>query len=87
LAISGSGFITSNDGSIYIQMEGITVDLSVREELKKKVGKAAGKGLSSNDFTDQEKDKLESLQNYDDTEVYQAITDETTARNAHATAP
>ena len=38
-----------------------------------KVDKVAGKGLSSNDFTDALKTKLEGLSNYDDTELINAI--------------
>lgn len=43
--------------------------------LDNKVDKEAGKGLSSNDFTTVEKEKLASLQNYDDTEVKGDIAD------------
>lgn len=43
--------------------------------LNGKVDKEAGKGLSSNDFTTVEKEKLASLQNYDDTEVKGDIVD------------
>lgn len=38
-----------------------------------KVDKEEGKGLSSNDFTNEDKDKLSSLENYDDTQVKQDI--------------
>lgn len=38
-----------------------------------KVDKEEGKGLSSNDFTNEEKEKLSSLENYDDTQVKQDI--------------
>ena len=37
--------------------------------LKSKVDKEEGKGLSSNDYTDDDKEKLDGLSNYDDTEV------------------
>ena len=40
------------------------------EELKQtKVDKIEGKGLSTNDFTDTDKNKLNSLENYDDSEI------------------
>ena len=42
-------------------------------DLSGKVDKEAGKGLSSNDFTDQEKDKLEGLHNYDDTSIWREV--------------
>ena len=38
-----------------------------------KVSKEEGKGLSSNDYTDEDKTKLEGLDNYDDSEVKQSI--------------
>ena len=38
-----------------------------------KVDKVTGKGLSTNDFTDALKQKLDSLENYDDTELENAI--------------
>lgn len=38
-----------------------------------KVDKVAGKGLSTNDFTNALKQKLDSLENYDDTELENAI--------------
>lgn len=39
---------------------------TVTAELKKKVNAVEGKGLSSNDFTDYAKEKLDGLENYDD---------------------
>ena len=38
-------------------------------DLTTKVDKVEGKGLSTNDFTDDLKTKLESLNNYNDTEI------------------
>lgn len=44
------------------------------EELKQaKVDKVEGKSLTTNDFTDADKNKLNSLENYDDTEVKRLI--------------
>ena len=40
-----------------------------------KVDKIEGKGLSTNDYTDEEKTKLASLENYDDTEIKADILD------------
>lgn len=42
-------------------------------QLDTKVDKEEGKGLSSNDYTDTEKEKLASLENYDDTEIKEAL--------------
>lgn len=41
----------------------------VNTALSKKVDKVTGKGLSTNDYTTADKNKLESLKNYDDTAV------------------
>lgn len=43
--------------------------------LAKKVDKEEGKGLSTNDYTDQEKEKLAGLSNYDDTEIRKELSD------------
>lgn len=48
-------------------------------KLNTKVDKVSGKGLSTNDFTSAEKNKLASLTNYDDTQIKQQITDINTA--------
>ena len=47
----------------------------VDSELSEKVDKVSGMGLSSNDYTTAEKDKLAALTNYDDSTVNSAITD------------
>jgi hypothetical protein len=55
---------------------GGTVDLSgyaTKADLNGKVDKVAGKQLSTEDFTTLLKQKLDGLQNYDDTEVQQAV--------------
>lgn len=44
-------------------------DKQAREELLNRVEKINGKGLSSNDFTNEYKTKLDNLLNYDDTEL------------------
>ena len=46
----------------------------VDELLDKKVSAEEGKGLSANDYTTLEKEKLASLENYDDSEVREHIT-------------
>lgn len=46
---------------------------SVNELLDTKVDKQEGKGLSSNDYTNADKSKLASLENYDDSELRAAI--------------
>ena len=46
----------------------------IDEKLYGKVDKKAGKDLSTNDFTDEYKKKLDNLKNYDDSEVIKQIT-------------
>lgn len=62
--------------------EGFATELFVTEGLDSKVDKVEGKGLSSNDFTDSEKTKLASLENYDDTTVLAKIAQEKSDREA-----
>lgn len=71
--------MTSNEGSVNTAY----VDEKVAEinaALSNKVDKDGNKGLSTNDFTNEEKEKLENLSNYDDTAVKSSITEEKTAR-------
>lgn len=49
--------------------------LASKTELNSKVDKVEGKVLSSNDYTTDEKTKLASLSNYNDTAIKQQITD------------
>ena len=62
-----------------VEVGAVPVDLS--EYLTKKEAartyqqKEAGKGLSTNDYTNEDKNKLASLQNYDDTEIRQELTE------------
>ena len=51
----------------------ILVKPKIQDLENRKVDKVAGKGLSSNDFTDALKTKLEGLSNYDDTSLVNAI--------------
>lgn len=48
-------------------------DTEAREELSNKVDKVNGKNLSTNDFTNEYKQKLDGLTNYDDTEIKQKL--------------
>ena len=51
-----------------------TKDYVTTAQLNDKVDKVSGKGLSTNDFTTTLKTKLESLKNYDDSELRDALT-------------
>lgn len=46
---------------------------AVTKGLNRKVDKVDGKGLSSNDFTDDDKEKLDSLENYDDSGLWDKL--------------
>ena len=52
-----------------------SVDTVVGNLDTNKVDKVDGKGLSTNDFTNEDKEKLDGLENYDDTEITQEIED------------
>lgn len=60
-------------GSVKIDLSGYTttkeMTAAIREAAEGKVDKIPGKGLSSNDFTTKEKNKLAGLSNYDDTNL------------------
>lgn len=57
---------------------------AVNAALDDKVNKVQGKGLSSNDFTTQEKNKLAGLNNYDDTELRSQVQSGVTAASGSA---
>lgn len=46
----------------------------LQTDVKNKVDKVSGKGLSTNDYTTEEKNKLADLTNYNDSEVRELIT-------------
>lgn len=60
------GDVNLKDLSVY------SID-EVDTELDKKVEKVNDKGLSTNDFTNEDKSKLDSLENYDDTEIREEL--------------
>ena len=62
------GYPVSSDDPTYHNNAKYYVD-GISIELDKKVDKVAGKGLSTNDYTDAEKTKLAGLSNYDDTAI------------------
>lgn len=48
-------------------------DTAIWKAVNNKVDKEEGKGLSTNDYTDEEREKLAGLENYDDTELKEEI--------------
>lgn len=86
-----SGFITSSDSitgnaatATRAEQDAdgnvITDTYATKAELGNKVDKVSGKGLSTNDFTNAEKEKLAGLGNYDDSAVKTLIANETSER-------
>lgn len=51
------------------------VETEIKKDIERKVDKIEGKELSSNDFTDGYKQKLDNLENYDDTQIKKYISD------------
>ncbi len=73
-------YLWANDSWEWISTKTVDVDLtdfySIKEVdklLDGKVDKIEGKDLSTNDFTDAEKEKLAGLKNYDDTKIKESI--------------
>lgn len=56
----------------------------VNQVLSEKVNIQEGKGLSSNDYTDAEKEKLQGLHNYDDTQIRGSINSIQSTVNEHS---
>lgn len=65
---SGGGEIDVDD-ALSITSENPVQNKVINSALTNKVDKVSGKGLSSNDYTNNDKNKLAGLSNYDDTEV------------------
>lgn len=66
----------TNDSNFLTQHQDISGKANktyVDEELSNKVDKVQGKGLSTNDYTTSEKEKLAGLENYDDTNLVARI--------------
>ena len=61
-------------------------DKTLQANIENKVDKVNGKGLSTNDYTTEEKNKLSGLDNYDDTAVKSSITDLQTQITSNKTA-
>lgn len=71
---SGGGLTTEEKEALEAQLDDKADKAEVIAALNKKVDKVDGKVLSTNDFTNVDKQKLDSLNNYDDTQITSAIT-------------
>lgn len=65
--LGGGNVVIAGEGGISYD------DTELRYLISNKVDKVEGKELSTNDFTDEDKAKLDSLENYDDTSVVSLI--------------
>ena len=66
------GTIIEGNSNVKVTIDSLEVDLSeyaTVDSLNSKVDKVDGKGLSTEDYTTAEKEKLAGLENYDDTEL------------------
>ena len=68
----GSSVVGSVDSKVSTAYSNATTYTDT--ECAKKVDKVSGKGLSTNDFTDELKTKLDNLENYDDTALGNRVT-------------
>lgn len=75
---SGGGGSITVDSSLSTTSTNPVQNKVVTAELKKKVDSEYGKGLSTNDYTTDDKNKLAGLNNYDDTAINKAISGEIT---------
>ena len=69
------GQTTEVDLSNYYTKDAVYNKTEVDNLLAAKVDKVEGKGLSTEDFTTELKNKLDGLENYDDTALAQRVTD------------
>lgn len=67
--IIGENISVDNDGVISTDINKNYVDEQILSLSNQKVDKVQGKILSSNDYTDEDKTKLDSFTNYDDAEI------------------
>ena len=66
----------ANDAASNVDSDQIVPRLrQLEEEVPNKVDKVEGKGLSTNDYTDEDKEKLSGLSNYDDSGIKQQLAD------------
>lgn len=70
---AGGGGITSETDPIFSASPAASITEEKKTEWDNKVDKVDGKQLSTEDFTTALKNKLNSLNNYDDTEINEAI--------------
>lgn len=71
--IGARGLFASEDGWYDVNSNGVTEKIATNTSLAGKVDKVNGKGLSTEDYTTTEKEKLASLSNYDDSNLVNAL--------------
>lgn len=70
---TGGGGITAETDPVFLASPAASITEEKKAEWDNKVDKENGKGLSTEDFTSALKTKLEGLNNYDDTELSEAL--------------
>ena len=65
----------NTDSALSTESENPVMNKVITVALNEKVDKVSGKGLSTNDYTTSEKDKLASLENYNDSEIKSQLTE------------
>ena len=65
----------NTDSTLSTTSENPVMNKVITVALNEKVDKVSGKGLSTNDYTTSEKDKLASLENYNDSEIKSQLTE------------
>lgn len=71
----GDGSKINVDSALSTESENPVMNKVITVALNEKVDKVSGKGLSTNDYTTSEKDKLASLENYNDSEIKSQLTE------------
>lgn len=82
-AQKGSTALQSESDPVYLADKPNLALKSEIPDISVKVDKVAGKGLSTNDYTDEEKAKLDSLQNYDDSGIVALINNKSDKGHTH----
>ena len=65
--------LKKNFEDIIDSMNNASKDFATKTEVSAKVDKVEGKALSTNDYTNEDKSKLDSLNNYDDTALKERV--------------
>lgn len=76
--------VAASGGSGSVNLKDYYKKSEVDSKLDEKVNKIEGKGLSTNDYTTEEKEKLASLENYNDEEIKNSISLKADIKNVYS---